>query len=74
MNLCVPHCQVPPTSAHQYHEALKKHATVHKYISTAVFNIWDKIYRNEYINVVNYMGWLHCIGKLYNNICFDYFG
>ena len=23
MNLCVPHYQVPPTSAHQYLEALK---------------------------------------------------
>ena len=37
MNLCVNHYQVPPTSAHQYLEALKKYVTVHKYISTVVF-------------------------------------
>ena len=37
INLCVPYYQVPPTSAHQYLEALKNHVTVHKDISTAVF-------------------------------------
>ena len=37
MNLCVTCYQVPPTSAHQYLEALKKHVTVHKDISTAFF-------------------------------------
>ena len=55
MNLCVPNYQVPPISAHQYLEALKKHVTVHKNISTAVFYLGDKIYRNEYITVVNDM-------------------
>ena len=29
--------KVLPISVHQYLEALKKHVTVHKYISTAVF-------------------------------------
>ena len=37
MHLCVPHYQGPPTSAHQFLEALKNHVTVHKDISTAVF-------------------------------------
>ena len=55
MNLCVPHDQVPPTSAHEYPEALKKHVAVHKYISTSYFYLGDKIYRNEYIIVVNDM-------------------
>ena len=61
MNLCVPHYQVPSTSAHQYLEALKKHVTMHKYISTAVFYLGDKIYRNEYITVVNGMDWIPCL-------------
>ena len=74
MNLCVPHYQVPRTSAHQYLEALKKHVTVHKYISTAVFNFGDRIYRNEYITVVNNMDWLPYLGELSNNFCFGYVG
>ena len=64
--------QVTPTSAHQYLEALKNHITVNTDISTAVLNLRDKIYRNEYINVVNNMDWLPCIGELSNNFCFDY--
>ena len=46
MNLCVPHYQVPPTSAHQYLESLKKHVTAHKDISTAVSYLGYIIYRN----------------------------
>ena len=42
MNLCVPHYQVPPTSANQYFEALKNHVTVHEDISTAVFYLGGK--------------------------------
>ena len=42
MNLCVPNYQVPPTSANQYLEALKKHVIVHKDISTAVFYLGGK--------------------------------
>ena len=34
MSLCMPHYQVPPTSSHQYLEALKQCVTVHKNIST----------------------------------------
>ena len=56
------HYQVPPTGAHQYLEALKKHVTVHKDISTAVFYFGDKIYRNEYITVLIDMYWLPCLG------------
>ena len=74
MHFCVPHYQVPPTSAHQYLEALKKHVTVHKYISTAVFYLGDKIYRNEYIPVLNDMDCLPCLGELYNHFYFDYVG
>ena len=70
MNLCVPHYQVTPTSAHQYLEALKKHVTVHKYISAAVFYLGGKIYRNEYITVLNDMDWIPCLGELSNNLCF----
>ena len=62
MNWCVSHYQDPPTSAHQYLEALKNHVTVHTDISTAVFNLGDKIYRNEYITVVSYMDWITCPG------------
>ena len=72
MNLCVPHYQVPPTSAHQYLEDLKNHVTVHKDISTAVFNLGDTIFRNEYITVVNDMYWLPCLGELYIHLCYDY--
>ena len=61
MNLCVPHYQVPPTSAHQCLETLKKYVTVHKDISTAVFTLGDKIYRNWYLTVVNDMDWLPCL-------------
>ena len=43
MNLCVPNYQVTPTSAHQYIESIKKHVTVHKDISTALFYLGDKI-------------------------------
>ena len=42
MNLCVPRYKVPPTSVHQYLEDLKKHVTVNKDISTAVFYLGGK--------------------------------
>ena len=74
MNLCVPRYQVLLTSAHQYLEALKKHVTVHKDISTAVFYLGNKIYGNEYTTVVNDMDWLPCLGYLSNNFCFYYVG
>ena len=74
MNLCVPQYQVPPTSANQYLEALKYHITVHKYISTAVFYLGDKIYRNEYLTVVNYMDWLPFLQELSNHFCSDHVG
>ena len=70
MNLCVPHYQVPPISSHQYPEALKKHVTVNKDISTEVFYSRDKLYRNEYITVVNVMDWLPCLVELSNHLCF----
>ena len=57
-----------------YLEALKKHVTVHKDIPTAVFNLGDKIYRNEYITVLNDMDWISCLGELSNNLCFYYVG
>ena len=34
--------QVPPTSTHQYPEALKNHVTVHKDMYTVVFYSEDK--------------------------------
>ena len=74
MNWCVPHYQVPPTSAHQYLETLKKHVTVHTDIYTAVFYFGVKIYRNEYITVLNDMDWLPCLGEISNHLCFDYVG
>ena len=74
MNLCVPHYIVPPTSTHSHLEALKKHVTVHKYISTAVFYLGDKIYSNEYTTVVNDMCWIPCLGEIYNSFCFYYVG
>ena len=70
----MPHYQVPPTSAHQYLEALKKHVTVHTDIYTAVFYLGDKIYRNDYITVVNDIDWLPCLGELSNHLCFDSIG
>ena len=72
MNLCVTHYQVPPTSAHQYLEALKNYVTVNKDISTADFYLGGKIY--YYITIVNDMYWLPCLGKLYDHFCFDYVG
>ena len=69
MNLCVPHYQVPPTSAHQYLEALKNHVAMNKDISTAVFYLGDKIYRNWYITIVNDMDCLPCLGELSNCFC-----
>ena len=74
MNFDVPHNQVTSTSSHKYLEALKKHVTVHKYISTAVFNLGDKIYRNKYITVINDMDWLPYLGEPSNHFCFDYVG
>ena len=47
---------------------------MHKDISTSVFYLGDKIYRNEYITVVNEMDWLPCLQELSNNLCFDYIG
>ena len=55
MNLFVPNYQVPSKNAHQYLESLKNHINLHKDISTDFFNLWYKIYRNEYITVVNDM-------------------
>ena len=72
MNFCVPRFQVPPTSVHQYLEALKKHVTVNKDISTAVFYLGGKIYRNRYITVVNGMYLIPFIGELSNHLCFDH--
>ena len=74
MNLCVTNYQFPLTSVYQYLEDLKNHVTVHKDISTEVFYLGDKIYRNEYITVVNDMDWLTCLGKLSNTLCFYYVG
>ena len=74
MNLCVRYYQVPPTSAYQYLEAIKKHVTLHRDISTEVFYLGGKIYRNEYITIVNHMDWLPCLGELSNHLCFDYVG
>ena len=74
MNLCVTHYQVYPTSSHQYLEALKKHVILHKDISTAFFYLWYKIYRNEYLTVVNDMDWIPCLQELSNHICFDHVG
>ena len=74
MTLCVPHYQVTSTSAHQYLEYLKNHVSAHKDISTAIFYLGDKIYRNEYITVVNEMDWLTFLGELSNHLCFDYVG
>ena len=47
---------------------------VHKDISTAVFYLGDKIYRNEYFIVVYDMDWLPCIAELSNHLFFDYVG
>ena len=74
MNLCVPRYKVPPTSVHQYLEALKNHVTVHKDISTTVFYLGDEIYRNEYITVVNDIYWLPCLWDISNHLFFDYAG
>ena len=52
----------------------KNHVTVHKDISTAVFNLGDKIYRYYYITVFNDMDWLPYLRELSNHFCFDYFG
>ena len=62
IKLCVPNYQVPPISLHQQIKALKKHVTMHKYIYTEVFYLGYKVYRNEYITVVNYMDWLPFLG------------
>ena len=74
INLCVPNYQVPPTTAYKYLEALQIHVTVQKDISITVFNLEDKIYRNEYITFVNDMDWLPCLGELSNHFYFDYVG
>ena len=47
---------------------------MHKYISTAVFYLGGKIYRNEYTTVVNDMDCLPCRGELSNHFCFYYIG
>ena len=47
---------------------------MHKDIYTAVFYLGNKIYRNEYINVVNDMVWLPCLRELSNHFCFYYVG
>ena len=72
MNLCVSHYHVPPTSAYQYLEAVKKYVTVIKDISTPVFYLKSKIYRNELVTVVNDMSFIPCLGELSNHLCFDY--
>ena len=50
------------------------HVTMHKDISTAVIYLGGKMYRKEYLTVLNDIDWLPCIRELSNYFCFDYVG